>query len=59
MVNLKEKISQEDIMKVLDACYNKCLEGKGKIVPSVDKMADDYLSKEANLEKAVKVMQKY
>ncbi len=59
MVNLKEKISQEDIMKVLDACYNKCLEGKGKIVPSVDKMADDYLSKEANPEKAVKIMQKY
>ncbi len=59
MANLKEKISQEDIMKVLDACYNKCLEGKGKIVPSVDKMADDYLSKEPDVEKAVKTMQKY
>ncbi len=59
MAKVKEKISQEDIMKVLDTCYNKCLEGKGNIVPSVDKMADDYLSKEPDVEKAVKTMQKY
>ena len=59
MKNLTEKISQEDIMKVLDACYNKCIEGKGKAIPSVNKMADDYLSKEPDVEKAVKTMQKY
>ena len=32
---------------------------KRKNLPSVDKMADDYLSKEPDVEKAVKTMQKY
>lgn len=54
-----EKITQEDIMKALDTCYEKCLSGKGKLIPSVDKLANDYLSKYPNPEIAVKNMQRF
>ena len=38
----KEKktiISQEDVMKILDSCYEKCLNGIPKVSPSVEYMA--------------------
>lgn len=54
-----EKISPEDIMKALDACYEKCISGKGKLVPSVDKLSNDYLSKYPDPEIAVKNMQRF
>lgn len=54
-----DKISQEDIMKALDACYEKCISGKGKLVPSVDKLSNDYLSKYPDPEVAVKNMQRF
>ena len=38
-------ISQKDIMKLLDACYEKCLTGIPKVSPSVEAMANDYLKK--------------
>lgn len=56
MGKFKEKLNQEDIMKFLDTCYNKCLDGVGMVVPSVEKMADDYISKDSNIEIAVKNM---
>lgn len=54
-----EKVTEEDIMKILDACYEKCLTGVGKVIPTVDDLANDYLEKNPNPETAVKSMQKY
>ena len=41
----KPLISQEDMMKLLDSCYEKCLNGVPKVSPSVETMANDYLKK--------------
>lgn len=41
----KPVISQEDIMKTLDSCYEKCLNGIQKLSPNVEDMANDYLQK--------------
>ena len=57
----KEKnkfISQEDIMKLLDACYEKCLNGVPKLSPSVEDMANDYLLKYSTKEEACQAMLK-
>lgn len=45
-MNSKEKkpvMTEEDIMKLLDSCYEKCLNGIPKVSPSVEKLANDYL----------------
>ena len=52
----KAMLSQEDIMKILDACYEKCLNGVPKVSPSVDSLANDYLQKHDTKEEACKVM---
>lgn len=53
----KRKIAtQEDIMKLLDACYEKCLDGIPKVSPSVADLAADYLHKHNNKEEACKAM---
>ena len=38
-------ISQEDIMSLLDSCYDKCLHGVPKVSQSVEDLAEDYLKK--------------
>ena len=43
----KAIVSQEDIMKILDSCYEKCLNGIPKVSPNVEDMANDYLRKYA------------
>lgn len=50
----KNKFSQEDILKVLDTCYEKATNGISKISPSIDQLAGDYLSKHASKEEAIK-----
>lgn len=52
----KKMISQEDIMKLLDACYEKCLNGIPHVSPSVEEMANDYISKHNTREQACKAM---
>ena len=55
----KEKkpiLSQEDMMKLLDSCYEKCLHGVPKVSPSVETMANDYLNKYATKDEACKAM---
>lgn len=55
----KEKklvVTQEDIMKLLDSCYEKCLNGIPKISPSVEELANDYLKKHGTAEEACKAM---
>lgn len=52
----KKILSQEDIMKLLDSCYEKCLHGVPKVSPSVESMANDYLTKYHTKEEACKAM---
>ena len=52
----KRKITQEDVMNLLDACYEKCLNGIPKVSPSVEDMANDYLKKHKSTEDACKAM---
>ena len=52
----KTVIAQEDIMKILDSCYEKCLNGIPKVSPSVEEMANDYLKKYKTKEEACKAM---
>lgn len=55
----KEKIiSQEDVFKMLNTCYEKTLNGINKISPPIEEFANDYLEKEGDKEKAVKAMVK-
>lgn len=56
MADKKKVISQEDIMKLLDSCYEKCLNGIPHVSPSVEEMANDYLSKHNSKEEACKAM---
>lgn len=52
----KTVIEQEDVMNILDSCYEKCLNGIPKISPSVEEMANDYLKKYKTKEEACKAM---
>lgn len=52
----KRVISQEDVMKILDSCYEKCLNGIPKVSPSVEEMVNDYLKKYKTKEEACKAM---
>lgn len=52
----KQPVTQDDIMKLLDTCYDKCLNGIPKVSPSVADMANDYLKKHPSKELACKVM---
>ena len=52
----KPLISQEDIMKLLDSCYEKSLNGIPHVSPSVETIACEYLKKYPTAEKATKAM---
>lgn len=52
----KHVITQEDIMELLDSCYEKCLNGIPKVSPSVKDMAVDYLKKHNTTEEACRAM---
>lgn len=55
----KEKkpiLTQDDIMKLLDSCYEKCLVGVPKVSTDVESMANDYLQKYSTKEEACKAM---
>ena len=56
MINKKPAVSQEDVMKLLDSCYEKCLNGIPKVSPSVEEMANHYISKYKTKELACKAM---
>lgn len=49
-------IKQEDVMNLLDSCYEKCLNGVSMVSPRVEDMADDYLNKYPTKEEACKAM---
>ena len=52
----KHVMTQEDIMNLLDSCYEKCLSGIPKVSPSVKDMAADYLKKHNTTEEACRAM---
>ena len=52
----KKSISQEDIMKLLDSCYNKVIHGIPKVSQPVEELADEYMEKYATAEQACKTM---
>ena len=52
----KTVIAQEDVIKILDSWYEKCLNGISKVSPSVEEMANDYLKKYKTKEEACKAM---
>ena len=54
----KKLITQADIMKMLDACYDKSIHGINKISPPIAQFAQDYLKKEKDKKKAAKAMLK-
>ena len=54
----KINISQEDIMKLLDTCYQKATGGISKISPPVSQLAEDYLSKHSSAQEATRDMLK-
>ncbi|EGC03721.1 EcsC family protein [Ruminococcus albus] len=54
----KTKISHDDIMKMLDSCYGKCIKGIPKASKPVEEMADDYLRKHGSPDIACKAMLK-
>ncbi len=54
----QKTILQEDIMKVLDSCYDKCLNGIPKVSSKVENMANEYLQKYETVELACKAMLK-
>ena len=60
-MNSKEKkpvMTEEDIMKLLDSCYEKCLNGIPKVSPSVEELDNDYLKKHRTTEEACRAMLK-
>lgn len=54
----KAVVSQEDIMKILDSCYDKCRNGVSKVSPNVEDMANEYLRRYETKELACKAMLK-
>ena len=48
--------SREDMMKLLDSCYEKCLYGVTTVSPSVEGMAGDYMKWHRKKEEACKAM---
>ena len=54
--NKKKLVTQEEIVKVLNNCYEKALNGVPKVSPSIEEFAKNYLDKETNNNKAAKAM---
>ncbi len=54
-----KKLTQEDIMQILDEVYDQVLNGIEKVSPPVEKMAEDYLSKSTDIDTAAKNFTRY
>ena len=55
----KNQRLEDDIMSALEICYEKAKVGLGKVSPPISKMADDYMNKNKDVEKAAKSMLNY
>mgnify|MGYP001038761687 CR=1 FL=1 len=56
MSNSKSLITTENILEILDTCYDYTLNGIKNVSPSVEDMAHDYLSKHSTKEEACNAM---
>ena len=56
MAETKTLLSQEDMMKLLDSCYAKVLDGVPHMSPTVEEFANEYLQKYSSAEDACKAM---
>ena len=54
MAEKKLQITQEDKMKMLDKLYDNSIQGLPKVSPPITQLADDYLSKSADVQTAAK-----
>lgn len=57
-MNIKKLVTQEDIMKMLETCYAKALDGIPLVSESVEEMSNNYLKKNQTKEEAIKAMLK-
>lgn len=53
------KISQEEIMQLLDKLYDQSVQGIAKVSPPIEELANNYLEKNKNIETAAKKFIKY
>ena len=53
------KISQEEIMQLLDKLYDQSVQGIAKVSPPIEELANNYLKKNKNIETAAKKFIKY
>ena len=51
-----EALSSQQMVDILDVCYDKALQGIPKVSKSVDELAEDYSSKYPTAEKAAKAL---
>ena len=53
------KISQEEIMQLLDKLYNQSVQGIAKVSPPIEELANNYLEKDKNIETTAKKFIKF
>ena len=53
------RISQEEIMQLLDKLYDQSVQGIAKVSPPIEELANNYLEKDKNIETAAKKFIKY
>ena len=59
MADKQAKITQEDIMKLLDKLYDNSIQGLPKVSPPISQLAADYLDKNDNTEDAAQSFVNY
>jgi len=59
MADLKFKLTNEDILQILEKLYNDCIKGIDYVSPSIQELADDYLNKTYDVKSAAKSFIKY
>ncbi len=60
--NKKEKkniLTEDDVLKILDAIYKKAADGIKNVSPPIEDMAADYLEKDPDVKKAARSMLNY
>lgn len=58
MMESKKMVSNEDIMKLLDTCYEKSLNGIPMVSQPIEEMVDNYLEKHSDKKQAAKALVK-
>lgn len=58
MMESKKMVSNEDIVKLLDTCYEKSLNGIPMVSQPIEEMVDNYLGKHSDKKQAAKALVK-